>query len=59
MHTLVGKSLEEARAWASPNNLSLRVVRQDGKSVIITMDLRGDRVNVAIVKNMVTEVGIG
>lgn len=59
LQALVGKTLEEAQAWLKANptpspehpgtNVTMvRPIRIDGEDLALTMDLRGDRVNVVV-----------
>ncbi|MEO1061926.1 MAG: hypothetical protein AAFZ07_10940 [Actinomycetota bacterium] len=50
----------EADAWATERGLELRVVEVDGEPLAVTDDFREDRINVAIVDGVVTDVsGLG
>ena len=57
--TLVGKTLPAAQAATTGAGYTLRVVSVNGKPNAVTMDLRTDRVNVEVVKNVVTRAFAG
>lgn len=59
MEKLIGKKLEEAVTDIKGNGLTPRIVREDNKNHIITMDLRMDRVNLEVDKGIVTYYKIG
>lgn len=49
---LVGKTLEEAKKL----NPKIRVIKQDGKSFMVTQDFQPTRVNVEVEAGVVTKV---
>ena len=51
---LSGKTLQDAQAEAIRNGWSIRVMEQDGESLISTCDFRMDRVNVTVNGGVVT-----
>ena len=53
---IVGLSVDEATQALTAQGLTLRVVREDGVDLIVTDDLREDRLNVAVEAGIVTEV---
>jgi hypothetical protein len=53
---LIGKTLEEGKAYAESIGCTLRVTKKDGEGMMVTMDFRPNRINVAIVNNIITEV---
>jgi hypothetical protein len=53
---LVGLVLKEAEKVAEQQGFTVRVVREDGEDLAVTDDFRQDRVNVAVVDGVVTEV---
>lgn len=64
---LIGKTVAEAQAWLKANptpspdhpgtNVTMvRPIRIDGEDQLMTMDLRGDRVNVVVVNGKITEI---
>jgi hypothetical protein len=53
---LVGLTEQEAAAAAEALDWELRVTRIDGEDQVVTLDLRENRVNVAVVDGEVTEV---
>ena len=59
MEKLIGKKLEEAITDIKGNGLTPRVVREDNKNHIITMDLRMDRVNLEVDNGIVTYYKVG
>lgn len=48
-----GKKLAQEAGWA------FRVVSRDGEGMIVTMDLRNDRINAYITKGKITSVYVG
>lgn len=59
VEALVGKPFGEAKDYAIARGLDFRVTSKDGFPRIVTCDLKADRVNVAIVDGIVTEVSLG
>ncbi len=55
----LGKTLEEATEKAVNDGYSTRVTERDGDSFILTMDIRVDRMNFRINKNIVIGVYVG
>jgi hypothetical protein len=53
---VIGLSEADAKKAFSENGWSMRVTRRDGQGCICTRDYRLDRVNVAVVAGVVTEV---
>lgn len=51
---LVGVSYDEARARCEQNYFKFRPAKIDGQAMILTRDLRGDRVNVEVLHGDVT-----
>jgi hypothetical protein len=45
---LVGLRVGKARRTAERHDCSLRVVRRDGEWLVVTQDIRTDRINVAV-----------
>lgn len=57
---LTGLTVDEATRVAEQSGWSVRVVREDGVDLAVTMDFRENRMNVAVVDGLVTElVSIG
>lgn len=57
---LSGKRVSEARTTAARHGCVFRVVRRDGKDLVVTQDYRTDRINVAVEGDRVVGVeGIG
>ena len=54
---LVGKTLEEGKVYAESQGCTIRVTSKDGEGMMVTMDFRPNRINVSIVKNVITGVG--
>ena len=52
----VGLTVDEARAVGSSYGLELRVVREDGKQLVVLANFDSRRVNVAVVRGRVTTV---
>ena len=50
---------EKAAAFAASNGYSMRVGSVDGVPQMLTMDFRWDRINVSLVKNVVTSCTYG
>lgn len=57
--TLIGLTEEEATKVATGNGWAVRIAMRDGTAFSLTMDYRQDRVNLVVVKNLVTKVDIG
>jgi hypothetical protein len=53
---LVGEPVEEASSIARSRGFTLRTVARDGEELVVTQDLRLDRVNVAVEDGAVTAV---
>lgn len=53
---VVGLGVDEATERAAAQGWTLRVARVDGEDLALTMDLRSDRINVAVDAGLVTEV---
>jgi hypothetical protein len=56
---LKGRTLEEAKEICKDSKFILRVVREDGKSKIVTRDWKLNRLNLELENNIVKEVYIG
>jgi hypothetical protein len=56
---IVGLSYEEAKAKVSEAGGITRITRENGQGRIITMELRSDRVNVELDKNLVIRASVG
>jgi beta-lactam-binding protein with PASTA domain len=59
VQTLVGMSLDDAKAKAQQMGLSVRVTSVDGKSSMVTMDYNENRVNFATESGVVTRAHLG
>lgn len=56
----IGHPIKDAQAHAKHHGWSIRVTQQDGHACIATRDFRTDRINVATVDGVITEIrGIG
>lgn len=57
---LEGLSIKDARELAEKNKKIVRVIVEDGEPLIVTSDLRSDRINVEVENGVVkTVVGVG
>jgi hypothetical protein len=56
LETLVGLEVEAATAAATELGYELRIARQDGEDLALTMDFVESRVNVAVEAGVVTDV---
>jgi len=56
---LVGLGEDEATKIATGNGWTVRVAERDGESFMLTTDYRLDRVNLTVMKGVVTAVTIG
>lgn len=54
--TLVGMTVEDAEALAEENDWIIRQLKIDGEDQMATMDLRDNRINVAVEDGVITEV---
>ena len=52
----VGKTLEEAETYAERGGFTTRIVEKNGKSFILTMDFRSERLNFRVFDGFVTDV---
>lgn len=53
-------SIKDARELAEKNKKIVRVIVEDGEPLIVTCDLRSDRINVEVENGVVkTVVGVG
>lgn len=59
VESLIGKTMQEARALCVESNKSFRILREDETRYIVTMDFVFDRVNVDIDNGIVTRSDIG
>ena len=50
-----GKTLEEATKYANDGGFTTRVVEEDGKPFMLTMDFRSDRLNFRVLNGFVIE----
>ena len=55
----VGLTLEEAQTKATNDGFTTRITEIDGKSLILTMDLKSNRINFRIRNNKVVEAYTG
>lgn len=53
----VGKPLDELIAACKPGGWTVRVMRQDGRSMIGTCDYRPNRINVSVDAGTVSAIG--
>ena len=56
---VVGMTEQEARKHCVDNDLVFRCIQRDGGKLVVTRDLRADRINVAIENGIVTRAYIG
>lgn len=59
LESLIGLTLDAARAKCKENNFNDRVVCEDGVHYIVTCDFRTDRVNLTLENNLVIKCDIG
>ncbi len=52
----IGLCIADAQRLAEATGYEVRVARQDGEDLAVTLDLRGNRYNVAVVNGVVTEI---
>ena len=52
----VGKSIEEAKKYAEDGGFIVRIVEEDGKSHMLTMDVKSNRLNFRLRNGHVTDV---
>ena len=57
--SLVGKTLNEVKAYAVENNLKARVSNIDGSPMVLTCDYDPSRMNLCVENNIVTEIIVG
>ncbi len=57
--SLIGKTTAKAVSLVKKASFLCRIIRRDKNHFIVTMDLRGDRVNLEIDNNKVTKAYIG
>ena len=55
----IGLTIEEAQKLAGEQGTETRVVREDGKNYMVTMDFHPDRLNFGVDKGIITEVTTG
>ena len=55
----IGMVLEDAKKLCDEQKLSYRVVRIDGKSFIMTQDMRPNRHNFTVEQNKIVNVSMG
>jgi hypothetical protein len=56
---LIGIDLEEARKKCNEKTIDNRIVSRDGINMPITMDLKFNRLNFTVVKNIITNITRG
>lgn len=56
---LIGMTVEAAVDWLKTHNYKHRIVRQDERRFMVTMDYRPDRRNLTIENGIVTKVKRG
>lgn len=59
LKTLLGLTEKEAISICQANNYSWRIVRKDGINLIITMDLKLNRLNFYVDNGKITKVDFG
>ena len=59
LEILLGKTYEEAKQIIYENELSIRVVKEDGVSYIVTCDVDIERVNLELKNNIVEDAYYG
>ena len=52
----VGKTLDEATQYAEEGGFEVRIVEVDGKSIMVTHDVKTNRLNFRVKSGYVTEV---
>jgi hypothetical protein len=52
----VGKTYQEARQYAIDGGFTTRIVEENGVSYMLTMDVKGDRLNFRIKNDIVIDV---
>lgn len=52
----VGKPIEEAKKYAEDGGFIVRIVEEDGKSHMLTMDVKSNRLNFRLRNGHVTDV---
>lgn len=53
---LIGKTLKEAKRLAAAEGVIVRAAKIDGEPMTVTMDVKMNRVNVAINKGVITSI---
>ncbi len=56
---LIGKNIEEAKILIEEKELEYRITKINGKSCVITHDLKPGRLNIAIEKELITFIDLG
>jgi len=56
---VIGMTVDEATAWATEHNYTVRVVEIDGQGQPATMDYRSDRINLVVNNGVVTSAKMG
>jgi hypothetical protein len=52
----VGKTIDEARKYAEEGGFITRIVEEDGKSFMVTMDFKTERLNFRVLQGYITDV---
>ncbi len=52
----VGKSIDEAKKYATDGGFTIRIVEEDGKTFMLTADVKSDRLNFRVRGGYVTDV---
>ena len=56
---IVGKTYSYVKEVCEKDNITLRLLREDDKNHIMTMDIRLDRINVEVDNGIVTKCDVG
>jgi hypothetical protein len=58
LSSIVGKTTKEGKDLANFNGYLFRVIREDDEQFFVTMELRGDRIQVEIDNGIITKASI-
>lgn len=56
---IVGETYSYVKEMCEKDNITLRLLREDDKNYIMTMDFRFDRINVEVDNGVVTKCDVG
>ncbi len=56
---LIGKTEKEGIEIAKSHGYTVRLIKKDGESFVVTMDFRFDRINIEVENDIITKCNLG